>query len=104
MCDRSNFPIVPVAQLDRHSGEVWDVQFSHDGSRLASCGGDGIVVIHDMTTFEVLHTLQSSDGGVCSISWSPDDTMIITCAQDKRARLWNAHVSSLSRGSKMGAN
>lgn len=97
MCDRSNFPIVPVAQLDRHSGEVWDVQFSHDGSRLASCGGDGIVVIHDGTTFEVLHTLQASDEGVCSISWSPDDTMIITCAQDKRARLWNAQVSGSSR-------
>ena len=95
MCDRSNFPVTAVVQLDRHGGEVWDVQFSHDGTRLASCGGDGMIVIYDMATFEVLQSLAGSEAGVCSISWSPDDTMIVTCSQDKRARLWNSHVSGI---------
>lgn len=95
-CDRSNFPITAIMELDRHTGEVWDVQFSHDGTRLASCGGDGSAIIYDTQTFEVLFTLPGSEGGVCSLSWSPDDSMIVTCAQDRRARLWDAHVSFMN--------
>ena len=95
MCDRSHFPITPVIQLDRHGGEVWDVQFSHDGTRLASCGGDGIVVVYSVETFEVLHIFPGIEAGICSLSWSPDDSMIVSCSQDKRARLWNTQVSYL---------
>jgi len=92
MCDQSNFPSLPIVELDAHTDEVWDVKFSHDGSRLASCGADGSVLIHDTYTFDLLQTLQGSDNGVCSLSWSPDDSTIITCSRDKRARLWNTHV------------
>jgi WD repeat-containing protein 26 len=103
-CDRSNFPVRAVMELDKHTGEVWQVQFSHDGSRLASCGGDGTVIIYEVGTFEVLHSLPSNEGGVCSLSWSPDDSMIVTCSQDKRARLWNANVNSASCFRNTGAD
>lgn len=93
LCDQSNFPVMPIVELDRHSGEVWDVQFSHDGKRVASCGGDGAAIIYDTETFEVLHTLPGAERGICSLSWSPDDSMIVTCSIDSRARLWNTHVS-----------
>ena len=92
-CNRNNFPLRTVLELDKHTGEVWQVQFSHDGLRLASCGSDRSAVIYDVGSFEVLHVLSEHEDGVCSLAWSPDDSMIVTCSQDKRARLWNTNVS-----------
>jgi WD repeat-containing protein 26 len=93
-CDRSNFPVQAVRDLSRHTGEVWYVRFSHDGSRLASCGSDGNVIIYDMSTFNVQNILHgNNDGGICTMSWSPDDSMIVTCCRDKKAKLWNSRVS-----------
>lgn len=94
MCDRSHFPSEIILQLDKHSGEVWQVSFSHDGSRMASCGMDRYVLIWDVPSFEVLHTLDGHDGGVGNIAWSPDDTMIITCGRDRYAKIWNTEGSS----------
>lgn len=91
-CDRQNFPVKTILELSKHCGEVWEVQFSHDGSRLASCGGDGSVIIYEVGSFEVLQTLADHESGVGACAWSPDDSMIVTCCQDKRARLWNANV------------
>ena len=93
-CDRHNFPVRAYLDLEKHSGQVWQVVFSHDGSYLASAGNDGSVIIYEVGSFEVLHTLPDHEHGVCAISWSPDDSMIVTGSRDNRARLWNAVVSS----------
>lgn len=95
-CDRHNFPVKSFLELDKHVGEIWQVVFSHDGSRLASGGSDGLLIIYEVGSFEVLHTLAGHESGVCSISWSPDDSLLVTGSTDKRARLWNAAVSSFS--------
>lgn len=92
LCDRNNFPLRVVCELVKHTGEVWHVQFSHDGSRLATCGQDSTAIIYDVETFEVLHTLTAHTAGVTSVSWSPDDTMLVTCSLDRVARLWNSNV------------
>jgi WD40 repeat protein len=92
-CDQSNFPVNSFIELSKHTGEVWQVVFSHDGKSLASCGEDGTAIIYDSSTFEVLQTLADHEMGISAVSWSPDDSLIVTCSQDKRARLWDATVS-----------
>jgi WD40 repeat protein len=92
VCDRSNFPVTTYIELEGHSEEVWRVSFSHDGSRLASCSRDGIVMIHAVPSFELLHTLRDHEDGVGAIAWSPDDTTIVTGCLDRRARVWDAKV------------
>lgn len=94
ICDATNFPMQPIHDLKKHNGQVWQVKFSNDGSRLASCGGDGTVVIWQVGSFEVLLVLSNHEDGVGSFSWSPDDSMIVTCSQDRKARLWDSNVSS----------
>jgi WD40 repeat protein len=93
-CQPDHFPRYPSKDLTKHTGEVWQVQFSHDGKRLASCGGDGTVIIYDVESWDVLQSLTNSEGGICSLAWSPDDTMMVTVAMDKDATLWNTLVSS----------
>lgn len=83
----------PILDLTRHTGQVWQVKFSNDGSRLASSGQDGSVIIYDVNTFEVLQVLSDHDQGVGNVAWSPDDSMIVTCSQDRKARLWDTDVS-----------
>ncbi|KAL6402475.1 WD40 repeat-containing protein [Ilyonectria robusta] len=94
-CDRRNFPTEVAIELTDLAGEVWQVQFSHDGTKLAACGSREQVVLWDPKTFAVLRLLSDHDGGVGNISWSPDDSMIVCCSQDKHARLWDADTGSL---------
>jgi len=82
-------------ELDRQAGEIWQVVFSHDGTRLASAGKDGTAVIYEVGSFDVIHVLSDHDSGVCSLSWSPDDTLLVTGSTDKHARIWNSAVSFL---------
>ncbi|TVY55385.1 WD repeat-containing protein, partial [Lachnellula suecica] len=95
ICDATNFPMQPSRDLTKHAGQVWQVKFSNDGSRLASCGADGSVIIYELPSFQVLHALSEHEQGVGSFAWSPDDSMIVTCSQDRKARLWDAQSGEL---------
>ncbi|KAG6041249.1 hypothetical protein E4U41_005290 [Claviceps citrina] len=99
MCDRLNFPTEVVLELHEMVGEVWEVQFSHDGSRLAACGSRDTVIIWETKSFTVtttlaIHIQKDHESGVASIAWSPDDTMIVTCSRDGFARLWDAEAGT----------
>ncbi|PHH86869.1 hypothetical protein CDD83_9643 [Cordyceps sp. RAO-2017] len=96
-CDRRNFPSEVALELGDLAGEAWQVQFSHDGSKIAASGSRENVVIWDTTTFALLNVLPDHEFGVGNLSWSPDDSMIVTCAQDKYARLWDAKTGSLRK-------
>ncbi|KAI9158675.1 WD repeat-containing protein [Paramyrothecium foliicola] len=94
LCDRRYFPTELALELIDLAGEVWQVQFSHDGTRLAACGSKEVVVIWDTSTYGCVAVLGGHDGGVGNVAWSPDDSMLVTCSQDKHARLWDAKASS----------
>ncbi len=94
ICDRRQFPTENVLELDEHDGEVWQIAFSHDGKRLASCGSGKQVIIWDVPSFAVLHCLKDHEDGVGNVSWSWDDSMLVTCCRDRHARLWDAKVST----------
>ncbi|KIM99515.1 hypothetical protein OIDMADRAFT_165537 [Oidiodendron maius Zn] len=97
VCDRSNFPVTTFIELGEHTDEVWHVVFSHDGTRLASCGSDGVVFIYEVGSFEVVYTLREHEDGIGAVAWSPDDSIIVTGSLDRRARLWNARSGELIR-------
>ncbi|ORY71181.1 WD40-repeat-containing domain protein [Pseudomassariella vexata] len=96
-CDRRQFPSENIIELDDHTGEVWQVVFSHDGTKLASCGGDKQVIIWDVPSFKAVHYLKDHDAGVGNVAWSWDDSMLVTCCQDRHARLWDPHTGNLIR-------
>lgn len=92
-CHKDNFPTEVLHELDLkvggHAGEVWQIKFSNDGTRLASCGQDKHVIIWDTTTFEPEFRLDAHEGGCGNITWSPDDKYLVTCGRDKTARIWD---------------
>ncbi|KAB5550961.1 WD domain-containing protein [Coniochaeta sp. 2T2.1] len=115
-CPKDRFPSVVAYELKDHAGEVWQVEFSHDGSKMASCGKDNFVIIWSVPSFEVLHKLEAAPNfdlnhdspGVGAVSWSPDDSMLVTCGRDPRdarsakdgrgycARVWDVASGTVS--------
>lgn len=98
-CDRELFPNQVLVELEQ-PGEVWQIRFSHDGTRLAGCGSDDFVYIWDMTTFHLIHKLgiehgdqsEQSDRGVGNLAWSPDDNLLVSCERNRCACLWDTQV------------
>ncbi|KAL5117382.1 hypothetical protein ACEQ8H_004698 [Pleosporales sp. CAS-2024a] len=91
-CERDDFPTKPVLELKHHTDEVWFVQYSHDGTMLASSSSDSTICIYDTKTYKVLHQLDEHQGsGVSYLAWSPDDSkMVSCCAQpENAARIWD---------------
>ncbi|KIW29355.1 uncharacterized protein PV07_05174 [Cladophialophora immunda] len=95
ICDREDFPSRTFLQLEDHTGEVWHVQFSHDGTKLATASQDQTVNIYETVTFKRLHTLSHHSAEVTYVSWSPDDTKIITCSKDCKARVYDVETGRL---------
>ncbi|EFX01031.1 WD domain containing protein [Grosmannia clavigera kw1407] len=96
-CDKSNFPSQVMCELHDGAGDVWQVRFSHDGKRLASCGAGHYVIIWEVPTFKVLLKLDGHVTGVGDISWSPNDTMLVSCGRDNQARIWDTRTGLLLR-------
>ena len=90
-CDRSQFPLQAVHQITQ-SAEVWFLEFSHYGSRLATSGQDRAIIIYDALTFKELHSLNGHGAHIAYVAWSPDDSKLISCSQDKTARVWDTDV------------
>jgi WD repeat-containing protein 26 len=81
-----------MLELDSHSDEVWYLEFSHDGSKLATASKDQTVMIYETGTFTILHRLTDHAEKVTYVTWSPDDSKLISCSMDNKARVWDVSV------------
>lgn len=98
-CSAEDFPMQTNIELRNHSDEVWFLEFSHDGSMLATAGKDGLVVVYDTVRWRPLHEFRehersplasagnsaaaaSDNRGICYVAFSPDDQYLISCSQN----------------------
>lgn len=96
ICHREDFPSKAVLELRHHRDEVWFLSFSHDGTKLATTSKDNTINIYETNSYKVLHHLDEHGSGVTHVSWSPDDTKIVTCctSSESSARIWDVKVST----------
>jgi WD repeat-containing protein 26 len=99
-------PRQPLFRLQGHTDEVWFVQFSHNGQYLASASKDTSVIVWDWAGLKagvvdektaVRCRLKGHSHVICLISWSPDDTHLLSCAKDRSVRLWNVTTGECIR-------
>ncbi|KAH8731743.1 WD repeat-containing protein 26 [Phaeosphaeriaceae sp. PMI808] len=91
-CERDDFPTKAVLELQNHKDEVWFVQYSNDGTMLATASKDTTIFIYETKSYKVLYHLDDHQAsGVTHMAWSPDDTKIITCCSqpENSARIWD---------------
>ena len=54
-CDRNEYPLRKVQELDEYDGEVYAVEYSHNGEMIACSGSSARVLIYDTATWKVKH-------------------------------------------------
>jgi WD40 repeat protein len=78
-----------------HGAPVSDVDFSSDGKRLVTAGGDGAARVYRASDGKRLLVVRRGGRPLAAAAFSPDGTEIVTAGRDGRARLWNARTGAL---------
>jgi hypothetical protein len=84
-----------VAELASAPDELFDVEFSPDGARLAACGGDRTVRIFDVASHRELRRIEAHADWVMAIAWSPDGTKLASASRDKTAKILDANTGEV---------
>ena len=79
------------AVLTGHQDDVEMVAFSTRGDRIATCSRDHTIRVYDVNG-KLLGDLRGHSADVISVSWSPDDEMLISSSDDGTVRRWHAQT------------
>lgn len=91
-CGRDDIPSQTLQVLREHSGEVWFLQFSHNGKYLASSSSDRSVIIWEVNVdgrVSLKYRLSGHQKPVSYLSWAPDDNQLLTCGVEESVRRWD---------------
>jgi WD40 repeat protein len=85
-CIESELP--PGLKLRLDKGEVTDITFSPDGTRLAA-GGDGRIWIYDTVSGSQFAMLSGYTERVRALAFAPDNSLLASGSEDNTLRLWD---------------
>ncbi|BFZ54271.1 WD40 repeat-like protein [Savitreella phatthalungensis] len=81
--------------LRSHTGFVYDVRFSPDGTHLVSCGADGKIILYDGKTGDLVGEFDDAKAGsVFSLAWQGDSKHLASASADGAVRLWDVSTKS----------
>ncbi|MEM7641808.1 MAG: AAA family ATPase [Pseudomonadota bacterium] len=76
--------------------DIWDVDFSPDGSLLAATSWDGSTGLYETDGWRPLEVLRGHTQSPRTVQFGPDGREVLTAALDKTARIWTPFESRLS--------
>lgn len=78
-----------------HAGAVQNIRFSPDGKLLGSGGHDNAVLIWEVATGELLHTLRGHEAGISEVTFSHDGKILASASVDGTVKLWEVQTGKL---------
>ncbi len=88
--------LVQRAILDGHQGNVFTLDWSRDGRRLASGGWDKTVRIWRAEGGALLRSCYGHQQNINSVAWSPDSDLIASGSNDSTVRIWDVQGRELA--------
>eukprot|EP00796_Vickermania_ingenoplastis_P003894 gene3894-2763_t len=79
----------PVARLTGHQGVVFQIQFSPDGTMIASCSADKSVKLWSAQDGKFITTFRGHVAAVYHVSWSLDSRLLVSASKDTTLKLWS---------------
>uniref|UniRef100_A0A8C5H0E3 CARD domain-containing protein n=1 Tax=Gouania willdenowi TaxID=441366 RepID=A0A8C5H0E3_GOUWI len=73
--------------IQAHQGSIYSACFSHDGTKIASCGASKTLKVFKSTSGEKLTEIQAHDDEVLCCAFSPDDRLLATCSSDRKVKV-----------------
>ncbi len=102
--DPGGLEFVQLFELTGFSGPVYSLDWSPDGTALASAAY-GMIMIWDPITGQVEAVVRGHQSFVWGVAWSPDGRLLATASSDRTVKLWRPpgyqEVASLDTGSAM---
>ncbi|KAI9301642.1 hypothetical protein BJ944DRAFT_168717, partial [Cunninghamella echinulata] len=90
-----------------HTRFIHAVEFSPNGDFFVSVGADGKIFLYDGKTGDKVEELNVDDGhngGIFSVSWSPDSTQILTSSADCTAKVWDINAKKVINTFEFGSS
>lgn len=80
-----------IRKLEGHTCHVISVEFSPDGTRIATAGssGDKTVRVWDTISWKTIKVLKGHTDGLRCVKFSPDGKKIVSGSTDKTIRVWD---------------
>lgn len=80
-----------VRMFTGHTGNITALECSPDGKSLASADDQGNIILWDLTTGSRTKRMRGhGKGGVWSLSWSVESSVIVSGGADNSVRVWDA--------------
>lgn len=89
-----------LGRLLGHNGFVTCVDYSPDGSLIATGSKDRAVMLWDSTRGDRLQTLKGHGREITSLRFSRDGRKLLTASKDRTARLWNTKLKDPDPGAR----
>jgi WD40 repeat protein len=85
----------PLHILRGHSSWIQRVLFDPTGARLLTTSSDATAKIWDVTSGDLLSSLEAHSVSCTAAAWSPSGTLVATIGDDDRAAIWDARSGQL---------
>lgn len=95
--NKSSVESLSLLVIHPHQGSIYSACFSHDGTKIASCGASKMLKVFKSKSGEKLMEIQAHDEEVLCCAFSPDDRLLATCSSDRKVKVWNVERAMLLR-------
>jgi len=90
--------------LEGHSGMVWGVAYSPEGSQIGTASEDGSLKLWDAKTGALLRTLNANTGAAWALDFSSGGKLLASCGDDNQLRVWDPQKGTLLKTLTIGGN